>query len=65
MLVIMRPRAAEQVIIMLRMGSGKSLIIMVAAVMKGAGTMVLVLLTVVLQTNMLQHAQKIGIRILT
>jgi superfamily II DNA helicase RecQ len=53
MLAVMGPRAAEQVIVVLGTGSGKSLIIMVAAVMEGAGTTVLVLLTVALQTNML------------
>ena len=65
MLAVMGPRAAEQVIVVLGTGSGKSLIIIVAAVMEGAGTTVLVLPTVALRTNMLQRAQKMGIRILT
>jgi superfamily II DNA helicase RecQ len=61
----MGPRAAEQVIVVLGTGSGKSLIIMVAAVMEGAGTTVLVLPTVALRTNMLQRAQKMGVRTIT
>jgi superfamily II DNA helicase RecQ len=65
MLAVMGPRAAEQVIVVLRTGSGKSLIIMVAAAMEGAGTTVLVLPTIVLRTNMLQRAQKIGVCIIT
>lgn len=44
------------------MGSGKLLIIIVAAALKGAGITIMVLLTVVLQANILERVAKIGIR---
>lgn len=62
MLATMGPRPAEQVVVVLGTGSGKSLIFMVAAAMEGAGTTVLVLSTVSLHTNMLDRLHKAGVR---
>ena len=62
MLAILGPKASEQVIVVLGTGSGKSLILMVAAAMEGARTTVVILPTVALRTNMIQRVQAMGIR---
>jgi hypothetical protein len=62
MLAVMGPKAAEQVVVVLGTGSGKSLIVMVAAALEGAGTTIMVLPTVALRGNMLERVAKMGIR---
>ncbi|OAQ71876.1 tlh3 [Purpureocillium lilacinum] len=62
MLAVLGPRPAEQVVVVLGTGSGKSLLFMVAAAMDGAGTTVLVLPAVALRTNMLDRLRKAGVR---
>lgn len=47
---------------MLGTGSGKSLIVMVAAALEGAGTTIMVLPTVALRGNILERVAKMGIR---
>lgn len=62
MLATMGPRPAEQVVVVLATGSGKSLIVMVAASLEGAGTTVMVLPTVGLRINLIDRLSKMGIR---
>lgn len=62
MLASMGPNAAEQVVVVLATGSGKSLIVMVAAVLEGAATTIMVLPTVALRGNMLGRLEEMGIR---
>lgn len=62
MQAILGPKASEQVVVVLGTGSGKSLILMVAAAMEGAGTTVVILSTVALRTNMIRRVQAVGIR---
>ena len=57
-------RLAEQVIVVLATGSGKSLVPMVSASIEGAGVTILVLPMVALRTNMLERLRVIGIRAL-
>lgn len=47
---------------MLATGSGKTLIIIVGAVLDSAGTIIIVLLIVALKENMLNWLRKVGIK---
>ena len=60
MLAAMGPRAAEQVLVVLGTGSGKTLIVTVAAALEGAGTTIMVLPTVALRGSMLAQLAKMG-----
>lgn len=62
MLATMGPDAAEQVVVVLATGSGKTLIAMAAAALKGAGTTVMVLPAVALRGNMLERLDKVGLK---
>lgn len=53
MLAAIGPYAKEQVIIVLSIGLGKTLIVMVAAALEGASTIIIVLPAVALRCNML------------
>ncbi|EAQ91762.1 hypothetical protein CHGG_03697 [Chaetomium globosum CBS 148.51] len=57
-----RTHAAEQVVAVLATGSGKTLIVMVAAVLAGAKTTILILPTLALRTNMMARFSKFGIK---
>ncbi|KJK84805.1 hypothetical protein H633G_11408 [Metarhizium anisopliae BRIP 53284] len=54
--------AAEQVVVVLATGSGKTLIAMVGAALDGAGTTIVVLPAVALRENMLDRLGKVGIK---
>lgn len=62
MLATMGCHVAEQVIVVLAMGSGKTLIAMVGAALDGAGTMIVVLPAVALRENMLNRLGKVSIK---
>ena len=64
MVATMGRQAAEQVVVVLATGSGKSLIAMVGAALDGAGTTIMVLPAVALRENMLDRLCRIGIRTL-
>ncbi|KAH6975566.1 telomere-associated recQ-like helicase [Ilyonectria destructans] len=55
MLATLGPKPAEQVIVVLATGSGKTLVFMVAAVLEGAATTILILPTVALCGNMIDR----------
>lgn len=61
-LATMGPHAAEQVVVVLATGSGKTLIIMLAAALEGAGTNILVLPTIALRNNMIERLAAIGLK---
>ena len=62
LLAIMGPCAAEQVVIVLGTGSGKSLVFMVGAAIADAQTTILVLPTIALRQDMLRRCSGAGIR---
>lgn len=62
MLATMGPQPAEQVVIVLATGSGKTLIIMVAVALKGAATTILILPTVALRGNMIGRLDKVKLK---
>lgn len=62
LLAVMGPQPAEQVILVIGTGSGKSLIFMVGASVADARTTILVLPMVVLRGELLRRCQLIGIR---
>ncbi len=62
MMATMGPGAAEQVVVVLSTGSGKTLIVMVGAALEGAGTTILVLPTVALRSNMLERLTNVGLK---
>jgi superfamily II DNA or RNA helicase len=55
MLATLGPKPAEQVIVVLATGSGKTLVFMVAAALEGAATTILILPTVALCGNMIER----------
>jgi phosphoribosylaminoimidazole (AIR) synthetase len=61
MLAVLGPGAAEQVVAVLATGSGKSLIFMVGATLRGAGTTIVVVPTVALRDNLVERMQKADI----
>lgn len=62
LLATMGPGAAEQVVVVLATGTGKTLLVMVAAALEGAGVTIIVLPTVALRSNMLERIGHTGIR---
>lgn len=62
MLATMGPQPAEQVIVFVATGSGKTLIVMVSAALEGAATTMLILPTVDLRGNMLGRLGKIELK---
>ncbi|KAI6777507.1 uncharacterized protein J7T54_004260, partial [Emericellopsis cladophorae] len=54
-------QSAEQVVVVLATGSGKTLLAMTAAVLEGAGTTILILPTVALRGHMLERLRAAGI----
>ena len=61
-LAIMGPRPAEQVVLVLGTGAGKTLVVMISASIADAGTTILILPTVALRGDMLRRFHKVGIR---
>jgi hypothetical protein len=62
MLATLGPRAAEQVIVVLATGSGKTLVFMVGAMLGGARTTILILPTVALRGNMIGRLDKVALK---
>ncbi|KIS65648.1 telomere-associated recQ-like helicase usher, partial [Mycosarcoma maydis] len=62
MLAIMGRRQAEQVVVVMPTGAGKSLLFMVGACLEGAETTILILPTVALRANMLAKLDVMNIR---
>ncbi|KAJ3453735.1 hypothetical protein MRS44_018367 [Fusarium solani] len=62
MLATLGPRPAEQVIVILATGSGKTLIVIVSAALEGAATTILILPTVALRGNMLVRLGKVALK---
>jgi superfamily II DNA helicase RecQ len=58
----MGPQLAEQVVLVIGTGSGKTLVVMIGAAIVDAGTTILVLLMVTLRGDMLRRFHEIGIR---
>jgi superfamily II DNA helicase RecQ len=61
-LAIMGPHPAEQVVLVLGTGAGKTLVVMISASIADAGTTILILPTVALRGDMLGRFHKVGIR---
>ena len=61
-LAIMGPRPAEQVVLVIGTGSGKTLLVMISAAAADAGTTILVLPMVALRADMLRRFHEVGIR---
>jgi hypothetical protein len=61
-LAILGPQPAEQVVLVIGTGSGKTLVIMVGAAVADAGTTLLILPTVALRGDMLRRFHDVGIR---
>ena len=53
---------AEQVILVLRTGASKTLVVIISAAVVDAGTTILILPTIALQGDMLGRFYKVGIR---
>jgi superfamily II DNA helicase RecQ len=62
MLAIMGPQLAEQVVLVIGTGSGKTLVVMIGAAIIDTGTIILVLLIVALRGNMLRRFHEVSIR---
>jgi superfamily II DNA helicase RecQ len=58
----MGPQPAEQVVLVIGTGSGKTLVIMIGTTIANTGTAILVLLIVTLQSDILRHFHEVGIR---
>ncbi|PQE10617.1 hypothetical protein CJF32_00009743 [Rutstroemia sp. NJR-2017a WRK4] len=61
-LAILGPQPAEQVVLVIGTGSGKTLVVMVGAALADAGTTILVLPMVALRGDMLRRFYQVGIR---
>jgi hypothetical protein len=61
-LAIMGPQPAEQVVLVIGTGSGKTLVVMISAAAADAGTTILVLPMVALRADMLRRFREVGIR---
>ncbi|PVH72424.1 hypothetical protein DL98DRAFT_596007 [Cadophora sp. DSE1049] len=61
-LAIMGPQPAEQVVLAIGTGSGKTLVVIIGAAVANAGTIILVLPMVALQGDMLRRLHQVGIR---
>jgi hypothetical protein len=62
LLAVIGPHPAEQVVLVIRTSSSKSLIFIIGASVIDARTMILVLLIIILRGNILKHYHLIGIR---
>jgi superfamily II DNA helicase RecQ len=58
----MGPQLAEQVVLVIGTGSGKTLVVMIGAAIVDAGTIILVLPMVALRGDMLRRFHEVGIR---
>jgi superfamily II DNA helicase RecQ len=58
----MGPYPAEQVVLVLGTGAGKTLVVMISASIADAGTIILILPTIALRGDMLGRFYKIDIR---
>lgn len=63
-LAIMGPYPAEQVVLVIGTGSGKTIVVMIGAAIANAGTTILVLPMVALRGDMLRRFHEVGIRLL-
>jgi hypothetical protein len=61
-LAIMGPQPAEQVVLVIGTGSGKTLVVMIGAAIADTGTAILVLPMVALRGDMLRRFHEVGIR---
>jgi Lhr-like helicase len=61
-LAVLGPRSAEQVVLVLGTGSGKTLVFLVGAAIADAGTTILVLPAVALRGDMIRRCHQVGIR---
>jgi hypothetical protein len=61
-LTVMGPQPAEQVVLVIGTGSGKTLVVMIGAAIADAGTTILVLPMVALRGDMLRRFHEVGIR---
>ena len=61
-LAIMGPQPAEQVVLVIGTGSGKTLVVMIGAAIADAGTTILVLPMVALRGDMLRRFHEVGIQ---
>jgi hypothetical protein len=61
-LAVMGPQPAEQVVLIIGTGSGKTLIVMIGAAIADAGTTILVLPMVALRNDMLKRFRQVGIQ---
>ncbi|KAJ9130107.1 DEAD/DEAH box helicase [Pleurostoma richardsiae] len=62
MLATVGPRAADDVVAVLATGSGKTLVVMVAAALEGAATTILILPTVALRSDMIGRLNRVRLR---
>ncbi len=62
MLAVLGPRPAEQVVVVLATGSGKTLVVMVGAALDDGQTTILILPTVALRGDMLDRLKRVGIQ---
>jgi superfamily II DNA helicase RecQ len=60
-LAVMGPQPAEQVVLVIGTGSGKTLVVMIGAAIADAGTTILVLPMVALRGDMLRRFHEVGI----
>ena len=61
-LTVMGPQPAEQVVLVIGTGSGKTMVVILRAVITNAGIIILVLLIVALRGDMLRRFYEVGIR---
>ncbi|PNP44463.1 hypothetical protein TGAMA5MH_03809 [Trichoderma gamsii] len=61
-MAVLGPRPAEQVVVVLATGSGKTLLFMVGAALEDARTTIVILPTVALRGDMLRRVRKVGIK---
>lgn len=61
-MAVLGPRPAEQVVVVLATGSGKTLLFMVGAALEDARTTIVILPTVSLRGDMLRRVRKVGIK---
>jgi orsellinic acid/F9775 biosynthesis protein OrsD/helicase-like protein/RAD3-like DEAD/DEAH box helicase len=61
-LAVMGPQPAEQVVLVIGTGSGKTMVVMIGAAVADAGTTILILPMVALRGDMLRRFHEVGIR---
>jgi superfamily II DNA helicase RecQ len=62
MFAIIKPQLAKQVVLVIRTGSGKTLVVMIGATIIDTGTIILVLLIVTLRDDILRRFHEVSIR---